>query len=69
MNRTLLVSNTALRPDATTALREAMRMQVLIMDGGMGTMLQAQGLSEEDFRGERFADWPSDVRGNNTCSR
>ena len=31
----------------------------------MGTMIQREGLSEEDYRGERFADWPSDLRGNN----
>ncbi|MEO6020283.1 MAG: methionine synthase [Knoellia sp.] len=31
----------------------------------MGTMIQREGLSEEDFRGERFADWPSDLQGNN----
>ncbi|MGI3781027.1 MAG: homocysteine S-methyltransferase family protein, partial [Janthinobacterium lividum] len=35
------------------------------MDGAMGTLLQEQGLGEADFRGERFADWPSDVQGNN----
>ena len=31
----------------------------------MGTMIQRHGLAEQDFRGERFADWPSDLRGNN----
>src|SRR4051794_41759096 len=34
------------------------------MDGAMGTMIQRHGLSEEDYRGERFADWERDVRGN-----
>ena len=34
------------------------------MDGAMGTMIQRHGLSEEDYRGERFADWPQDIRGN-----
>src|SRR5690349_16682069 len=35
------------------------------MDGAMGTMIQREGLSEEDYRGERFADWTSDLKGNN----
>ncbi|WP_084342605.1 methionine synthase [Janibacter corallicola] len=35
------------------------------MDGAMGTMLQQLDLSEAEFRGERFADWPSDLKGNN----
>src|SRR4051794_2555029 len=34
------------------------------MDGAMGTMIQRHGLDEGDFRGERFAEWPRDVRGN-----
>ncbi|MGW3547278.1 methionine synthase [Janibacter hoylei] len=59
------MTDTALRPDATPQLEEALRERVLIMDGAMGTMIQRQGLSEEDFRGERFADWSSDLRGNN----
>lgn len=39
--------------------------RILILDGGMGTMIQRHGLQEADFRGERFADWPRDVKGNN----
>ncbi|WP_235530743.1 methionine synthase [Phycicoccus sp. Root563] len=35
------------------------------MDGAMGTMIQREGLGEDDYRGERFADWPSDLKGNN----
>src|SRR4051812_21600061 len=42
-----------------------MRERVVVMDGAMGTLLQHQGLAEADFRGERFADWPSDLQGNN----
>ncbi|MCV9878245.1 methionine synthase [Brenneria izbisi] len=37
----------------------------MVLDGGMGTMIQSYRLQEEDYRGERFADWPSDVKGNN----
>ena len=59
------MTDTDLRPDATTELREALTERVLIMDGAMGTMIQQQGLSEADFRGERFADWGSDLQGNN----
>ncbi len=39
--------------------------RILMLDGAMGTMLQKQQLEEEDFRGERFADWPSPLKGNN----
>ena len=37
-------------------LRDLMRERILIMDGAMGTMIQRRGLSEEQFRGERFAN-------------
>lgn len=40
-------------------------MKILILDGAMGTMIQRRGLTEKDFRGERFADWHVDLRGNN----
>ena len=39
--------------------------RILILDGAMGTMIQQYNLKEEDFRGERFADWPCDLKGNN----
>ena len=39
--------------------------RILILDGGMGTMLQKKQLEEADFRGARFADWPSPLQGNN----
>ena len=42
-----------------------MKERILILDGAMGTMIQRRGLTEADFRGERFADWHIDVRGNN----
>ncbi|WP_285259175.1 methionine synthase [Halopseudomonas bauzanensis] len=48
-----------------TALNEALRQRILILDGGMGTMIQSYRLEESDFRGERFADWPRDLKGNN----
>ncbi len=53
------------RPDATAHLTAALRDRILVLDGAMGTMIQWYGLAEEDYRGDRFADWPSDLRGNN----
>ena len=53
-----------IRPDASAALTAALRDRVLVLDGAMGTMIQREGLGERDWRGERFADWPVDVKGN-----
>ena len=53
------------RPNATEALHNAMAQRILIIDGAMGTMLQRHQLGEDDFRGQRFADHPSELRGNN----
>lgn len=44
---------------------EAIKHKILILDGAMGTMLQRYNFSEEDFRGERFKDYPSSLKGNN----
>lgn len=49
----------------TEALRRQLAERILIIDGGMGTMIQQYRLQEQDYRGERFADWPSDLKGNN----
>jgi len=46
-------------------IEQAINERILILDGAMGTMLQTHKLTEEDFRGEKFADWPSPLRGNN----
>ncbi len=46
-------------------LAAALRERILILDGAMGTMLQAEGLEEADYRGERFANHPGDLKGNN----
>ena len=53
------------RSTRLTALRTALQQRILILDGGMGTMIQSYKLEEQDYRGARFADWPSDVKGNN----
>ena len=42
-----------------------LRERILILDGGMGTMIQQHRLDEAAYRGERFADWASDLKGNN----
>lgn len=42
-----------------------MRERIVLMDGAMGTMVQSHKLEEGDYRGERFRDWPRDVKGNN----
>lgn len=46
-------------------IQDCLKERILIIDGAMGTMIQRHKLSEEDYRGERFKDWPSDVKGNN----
>ncbi len=46
-------------------LRKQLEERILIIDGAMGTMVQRYKLSEADYRGERFKDWASDVKGNN----
>jgi 5-methyltetrahydrofolate--homocysteine methyltransferase len=46
-------------------LEAALQQRIMILDGGMGTMIQGCKLEEADYRGERFADWASDVKGNN----
>ncbi|MET4141526.1 methionine synthase [Pedobacter sp. UYP1] len=47
------------------SIREELKKRILIIDGAMGTMIQRYILTEEDFRGERFANHPCDVKGNN----
>lgn len=47
------------------ALQQQLAQRIMILDGGMGTMIQSYRLQEEDYRGERFADWHCDLKGNN----
>ncbi len=49
----------------TQALTDALQQRILVIDGAMGTMIQAEGLEEQDYRGERFADHGTDLKGNN----
>jgi 5-methyltetrahydrofolate--homocysteine methyltransferase len=49
----------------TRDLERLLRERIVILDGAMGTMIQAHKLDEAAFRGERFRDWPQDLKGNN----
>ena len=49
----------------TRLLRQLLSERILFLDGAMGTMIQTYQLGEDDYRGTRFADWPSDLKGNN----
>ncbi len=44
--------------------RQLLTERILVLDGGMGTMIQGYKLTEADYRGEQFKDWPCDVKGN-----
>ncbi len=47
------------------SIRDLLNERILIIDGAMGTMIQNHKLAEKDYRGDRFKDWPSDLKGNN----
>jgi 5-methyltetrahydrofolate--homocysteine methyltransferase len=51
--------------NSTTKLEQALTERILILDGAMGTMIQSYKLEEADYRGQRFADHPCDLKGNN----
>jgi len=48
-----------------STIQDCLKERILIIDGAMGTMIQRHKLEEKDYRGERFKDWPSDLKGNN----
>jgi 5-methyltetrahydrofolate--homocysteine methyltransferase len=51
--------------DISTTIRKALKDRILVIDGAMGTMIQRHKLEEKDYRGARFANWASDLKGNN----
>ena len=51
-------------PERTTQLHDLLRERIVLLDGGMGTMIQQYALTEADYRGERFADHPCSLQGN-----
>jgi len=53
------------RENRSALFRQLLAERILILDGATGTMIQQHQLTETDFRGERFADWESDLKGNN----
>jgi len=54
-----------MQPDLTDRLSSICAERIMILDGAMGTMIQAKGLTENDFRGDRFARHDKDLTGNN----
>ena len=52
-------------PTIRDQLLRLLAERILVFDGAMGTMIQGEGLAEADFRGERFAEHPVDLKGNN----
>src|SRR5581483_5902239 len=55
----------SMKPDVGNTLKALLSKRILILDGAMGTMIQRCGLTEPDFRGERFARHPHDLKGDN----
>jgi 5-methyltetrahydrofolate--homocysteine methyltransferase len=53
------------RVETERLLRSLLRQRILVLDGAMGTMIQAHRLDEDGYRGARFADWPHSLKGNN----
>jgi 5-methyltetrahydrofolate--homocysteine methyltransferase len=53
------------RAQRIKAFRDALAKRIVVLDGAMGTMIQALKFDESDFRGDRFADHPKELRGNN----
>jgi 5-methyltetrahydrofolate--homocysteine methyltransferase len=47
------------------SIQQSLKERILVIDGAMGTMIQRYKLTEADYRGDRFKDWPMDVKGNN----
>ena len=53
------------RESRLSQLEPLLARRILLLDGAMGTMIQSYHLGEADYRGDRFADWPRDLKGNN----
>jgi len=53
------------RVDRIKSLFERLERRIVLLDGAMGTMIQGYGLGEDEYRGERFAGWDRDLKGNN----
>src|ERR687886_308146 len=53
------------REARASEFRALLKQRIMILDCAMGTMIQSYGLNDEDYRGERFADHPGELKGNN----
>ena len=51
--------------ETLTTLQQLLQQRIVILDGAMGTMIQRHRLEEAAYRGDRFRDWPRDLKGNN----
>jgi 5-methyltetrahydrofolate--homocysteine methyltransferase len=60
-----LSPTTHTRGSRLALLEPLLARRILVLDGAMGTMIQTYRLEEPDYRGDRFADWPKDLRGHN----
>ena len=59
-----MTASSSARQDRLDRLPALMAERILVLDGAMGTLAQAQGWTEADYRGERFRDHPRDLRGD-----
>ena len=64
-NTNTAATNLQSTPARRAQLFAALNTRILVLDGAMGTMIQNHRLTEAQYRGARFADWKSDLRGNN----
>jgi 5-methyltetrahydrofolate--homocysteine methyltransferase len=67
LNKNIVDSETKRRKATKQVMdiKKVLEKQILVIDGAMGTMIQRYKLEENDYRGNRFADWKSDLKGNN----
>jgi 5-methyltetrahydrofolate--homocysteine methyltransferase len=65
LNQIIWKENSVTKSDAFERIRNLAKTRILVLDGAMGTEIQLLKLDEAAYRGARFADWPSDVQGNN----
>ncbi|MFC2116022.1 methionine synthase [Bacteroidota bacterium] len=64
-NQNLLSGSSKIQSVKEHPVHRALETRVLVMDGAMGSLIQEYGLTESDFRGKRFANFPHDLKGNN----
>ena len=65
MSKKTTLSATHTAQSRIAALKEALAKRILVIDGAMGSMIQTYNLQETDYRGERFANYATDLKGNN----